>query len=89
MNGHPRIIAGCPGRILLSGPCRALTARLEAEARGRHAGALAAAPLWRRIWLSAVIAREVRSQLRRACPPHALYAAGGPRRPAAMARQAA
>jgi hypothetical protein len=79
MNGQTRIIAGGPERIRLSEPYRALRARLEAEARARHAAALAKAPLWRRIWLGAVIAREVRAQLRRAFPPHALYAAGGPR----------
>jgi hypothetical protein len=79
MNGDPGIIADGPLRHRLSGRYGEIRERLVAEARGRHAGALAHAPLWRRLWLRVVIEREVRAQLRRAFPPHALYAARGRR----------
>jgi hypothetical protein len=79
MNADPGIIADGPLRHRLSGRHGRLRARLVAEARARHAEALAHAPLWRRLWLRVVIEREVRAQLRRVFPPHALYAARGRR----------
>jgi len=82
MNAEPRIIADGPLRHRLAGRYGELRARLVAEARARHEAALAAAPLWRRLWTRVVIEREVRARLRRAFPPHALYAARG-RRPEA------
>ncbi len=79
MNADPRIIADGPLRHRFSGRYGEVRARLVAEARARHAGALAHAPLWRRLGLRVVIGREVRAQLRRAFPAHALYAARGRR----------
>jgi hypothetical protein len=87
MSGNPRIVADGPLRARLSGRHGELRARLLCEARLRHAAALEEAPPWRRLWLRIVIEREVRAQLRKAFPPHALYAATRPADPEAPRRE--
>jgi hypothetical protein len=78
MNFLQAIISGDLERFRRSKEYAALRARLVADARLRHDADLRGAPFWRRAWLEVVIEREVRAELRRICPPGALYVSGGP-----------
>jgi hypothetical protein len=71
----PRIVADGAQRLRDAMGYEARRKELRAEGARRHAAELRAAPIWRRLWLEANIAREVREALQKEFPPGALHLA--------------
>jgi hypothetical protein len=74
-NSDPRIVADGAQRLRDAKGYDARREELRAEYARRHAAELQAASGWRRLWLEAKIAREVREALRKEFPPGALHVA--------------
>jgi hypothetical protein len=79
VNAVQRIVQDGPLRLRRSKEYAALRSRLVAEARLRHEAGPRGAFFWRRAWIWLRIEREVRAELRRLCPPDALYLSKGAR----------
>ncbi len=74
-NSDPKIVADGAQRLRDAVGYDERRKKLRAECARRHAAEMQLAPWWRRLWLEAKIAREVRAALRKEFPPGALHVA--------------